>query len=849
MNRLLHSRYFQVVALVAFLMMLLIIRLFVLTVLEKEKWVEAATELSVKTVYTSAPRGEILDRNGKVLAGNKYTLSVQMSRGNMTDELTNQTIKKLIEVLDANGDTLYDNFPIKISDGKTFYYEQGTNTETFLETFGITEKLNAKDAFQRLRSFFKLDAALSDFEARKVMIVRNELAALGYKKYIPATVARNISRESIVAIEENGDQFPGVEVFTEVSRNYPNGNTGSHFLGYMGKISDAEKTKFVEKKGYKPTDLIGKDGLEKAYESALKGKDGEKKVQVDASGNLVKVIGETEAKKGKDVTLSVDLSLQKTAEKALKDALHTMQVGGTFNGKYGNYKMESAPNAQVGAVVALEVETGDVLAMASYPDYNPNLFAHGISSADWESLQSKNPRDPLAPAPLYNVATRSAVQPGSTFKMVTATAALQSGLNPNTRLYDDGYIEFGSKTFGCVAWNKFHKKHGYLNLQEALEVSCNYYFFDIATGQDFYTGQSLGYKNKMSIGMITDYAKQYGLGQATGIEIPETVTGVPSAKEKMANLKVALKNDLLAQSETFFNKTTVDNRKKLDKSINTICGWMGEELTRGEIEEKLRAGLGVKENQVSALSDLCKYTYFNQATWNVGDALNLSIGQGENAYTPLQMANYIATLGNNGVKNQISMVEKIEDHGTIEKRLSTKVKVDHDSYFNEIIGGMVRVANNSEGSLAGVFYGFPVTVAGKSGTAERAGKINPADEVAYIRQHLGAIAPELQWTNIETEMARIMKNYPDVYTTKDKAVRRAIMNLTDGRVTAEKMDQFKSNYDNFAWVVTMAPAEDPKIAVAVMVVQGGTATNAGPVAKEVLGKYFDRQEKKKGEYE
>ena len=493
-------------------------------------------------------------------------------------------------------------------------------------------------------------------------------------------------------------------------------------------------------------------------------------------------------------------------------------------------------------VVALDVKNGDVLAMASYPDFDPNLFANGISTADWKSLQSKNPRDPLAPAPLYNVAAKSAVQPGSTFKMVTATAALQCGLNPQQRLYDNGYVQLGNNSFGCVVWNLYHKKHGYLNLQEALEVSCNYYFFDAATGKNFYTGNSLGYKKKITIDTILDYAAQYGLGQPTGIEIPETVTKTPSKESKISGLRNSLKNVLLAEAESWFDQTTAADRSRLNQIISTITSWIGQDLTKSQLEDKLQQIDGVQKEKISALADLCKYTYINQATWNTGDALNIAIGQGINSYTPLQMAGYVATLGNKGVRNRISLVEKIEGRGTIEKDAPQKVQVDDDSYFDEIIGGMVRVANGSGGSLTRLFKGFPVTVAGKTGTAQRSGKINPVDEEEYIKNHLGAIAPSLSWADIQKEKKRLMESYPDIYTSRHTAVRRAVMNLSGGKVTAAKIDRYKANYDNFAWVVTMAPADNPKIAVAVMIAQGGTAANAGPVAREVMGKYFQQKE-------
>lgn len=158
----------------------------------------------------------------------------------------------------------------------------------------------------------------------------------------------------------------------------------------------------------------------------LRGSDGVRTVQVNANGELVNVISEIEEKKGDSVYLTIDAELQQTAERALEQALEKIQTAGTFESKYGNYKYGTAyPNANVGAAVAIEVETGDVLAMASCPDFDPNLFATGISNEDWQALQSKNTRDYLSPAPLYNVATRTAVQPGSTFKMVVATAAMK----------------------------------------------------------------------------------------------------------------------------------------------------------------------------------------------------------------------------------------------------------------------------------------------------------------------------------------------------------------------------------------------------------------------------------------
>ncbi len=886
---------------VMIMMAILGIRLFGLTVVEGRQWDEEASSISIKSISTSAPRGEILDRYGRVLAGNMPSFTVQFSAGELSNEEINRISQNLIHILEANGDEYYDDFPILIENGRFEYTYQKdiedwldaqampTNysaeqafdemrrrqnidegldkyaaqselqtvynifppisvknmkflkeldKESFLGRYYLDLDLTAEQAFMALREKFELSPALTDAEARKIMVIRNELSSQGYRKYMPAKIAGGVSNNTIVIIEEKNSDLPGVEVVAESVRYYPNGNTAAHVLGYLGQISESEKAEYVDEKGYSPTDMVGQEGLEKAFESTLKGQDGTKNVEVNAFGELVRVINETEPQKGKDIYLTIDLELQKTAEDALEQALTEIQKAGTFQSQWGNFKYGTAyKNANVGAVVALDVKTGDVLAMASYPDFDPNLFATGISKEDWNALQGQNLRDPLSPLPLFNVAARTAVQPGSTFKMVTATAALESGLDPNRKLRDGGYVKLGNRTYGCLIWNRYGGNHGYVNLAEALEVSCNYYFFDIATGRDFYKKTSLGLKEPMNIEKITSFAQQYGLGEKTGIEIPETVVTVPSQERKMAQIKSMLRNVLIGRAEMYFQKSVIDNKEKLKENIDTIVSWTEENPSRNELIERM-GKMGIKENLVETVVDLCKFTYFNQAAWTTGDELNIAIGQGENAYTPLQMANYVATIGNKGVHNQVSLIKGIEDEGTHVKEPGKKIGLDNEENLKYIIEGMKLVATGSKGSLKGTFGNFPVQVAGKSGTAERAGKINPPDEVEYIKQYLSRINASLKWADVENEMNRLLKEYPDIYTTRNYAVRQAVINLSNGKVNAAKMDAYKASYDPFAWVMAMAPADDPKIAVAVLLFQGGTAGYAAPVAREVIGKYL-----------
>lgn len=896
------NRENQILFVILLLMGALVVRLFTLTVVQADQWREAAEAISIKSIYTAAPRGEIRDRYGRLLAGNRPSFTIHFSVGNLPDEEINNQALAVMQLLEANDDAVIDNLPI-VPDGTGGYvytyqkliedwlvsqdmpadysaeqafnelrerngidpgldrfeaqtalqslysvyppisvrgmkYLQQLEQESFLGRYYLDVELSAGEAFRSLRDVFRIDPSLSDADARRIMTVRNEISAQGYMSYLPAAIAKEVSDQTIVTLEERGMELTAVEVVAEPIRYYPNGTTAAHLLGYLGPISESQKAAYVEK-GYSPTDLVGKDGIERSQEDILRGVDGIRNVVVNAFGEYVRTISDSSAEKGKDIFLTIDLELQKTAEQALEQALAQIRVAGTFRSVYGDYKFGRAyPNANVGAVVAIDVETGDVLAMASYPAYDPNLFATGISQADWDALQSVNPRDPLSPLPLFNVASRTAVQPGSTFKMVTATAALESGLDPTRRLRDGGAVKVGNRTYGCILWNMYGGNHGYVDLYEAMEVSCNYYFFDLAAGRDFYRGTSLGLDEPMSIEKITSYAEQFGLGKATGIEIPETVVAVPSEERKMSAMKNYLKNVLIGRAEMYFEDAVIADKTLLMEQIGTIVGWTEENPSRSTILARL-GELGIRDDMVETVGDLCKFTYFNQAAWTLGDELNISIGQGENAYTPLQIANYMATIGNEGIHNTVSLLHYIQGEGRAEKPEGVAIDLQEPALLEDIIEGMRRVAHGSAGSARAIFSRFPVQVAAKTGTAERAGKINPPDEVEYLKTYLRRINPSLAWDDVETEMERLLKDYPDVYRTRNTAARQAVLNLSRGKVTVAGIDAYKAEYDNFSWFVAMAPVEDPKIAVAVLLFQGGSGGYAGPVAREVIGKYLE----------
>lgn len=908
-NKLLNSRFYQILILTILLVLILCIRLFVLTVPQHEKWNAEAQSQNTKELTTTAPRGEILDRYGRVIATNKQIFTVSFNVSGLSTEEINSAAYGIVKILEENGDEYADNFPILIFEGENgslfgysfdeqktewlkgkgfssdFTAEEAFNalrntyeidpsldrydamTElqdtygvyppinvknmqftydedktSFLTKYGLDEDLTAEEAFKELRENYSIDEDLSDKEVRKIFRIREEVKNVGYNKYRSSTIAKDVSNETVVYIEELSGTLPGVEVSSESVRYYPNGSTLAHVIGYMGSISDSQYEEYVTDKGYNATDLIGKDGIEASMESYLKGTDGIKSVRVDSGGNYIDTVSETEPVAGKNVYLTVDLELQKVAEEALEEAIEKTQSGGTFQGNYGSSRMSKYSNCASGAAVAIDIETGDVLAMASYPDYDPNIFAEGISTKDWESVQSTNPRDYMAPTPLYNIATKSAIQPGSTFKPVTAVAALKCGLNPDMQIYDGRYIMVGGRKWGCSVYNSYGGSHGSQTMVTGIQNSCNYYFYCIATGINWNTGASLGYDEEITIEKIMEAAKEFGLGEPTGIELAEGTTSLASAEKKMQSMKNSLWSALYNSASSYWPQSVVEDDEKLRKDIDTIVSWTEENPSRGEIIERVKEETSVKEDEAESLTDLCKYSYFNQAQWTVGDEFNISIGQGDNAYTPLQMANYVATLGNDGKRNQVSIVKGIEGEGEKEKDEPYQIDVASED-LDKVLEGMRRVATN--GTLAGYFRNFKYSVAGKTGTAERSGYINPADEVEYVKSNLSRITSKVTWQEVEETMEELMKEDREKYPTENDAVDAALILASDKTVTQAQIDQYKDTYDHFAWVITMAPVEDPKIAVVVMLVQGGISSNAAPVAREIIGSYLDNE----GKYE
>ncbi|KAF5046863.1 Penicillin binding protein transpeptidase domain protein [anaerobic digester metagenome] len=642
---------------------------------------------------------------------------------------------------------------------------------------------SAEEVFSMLRESLKISSDINDYEMRNILVIRERYNKTSYLSYHPVDVCYSISEKTVAMISERSHELNGINVEIEPLRYYPGYDTAAHVLGYLGKIAqDYEVQDYVVNKGYSTDDIIGKTGLEEKFEDYLRGEKGKKTVEVNNVGKTIRSVSSQAPVPGDDLYLTIDSRLQRSAEESLKKGLEQIQVGGVFESEWGNFVFKDKyKNAQSGALVVLNVKTGEVLALANYPSYDLNMFSTGISSEDWNSLMNDS-KNPLAPRPLYNIAMLTAIQPGSTFKMVTSLAALEKGVDPNKTVYCAGTMEVGDRHFSCWIYNMFGGAHGSQTMYEAIMNSCNFYFYTTVLGENLATGQK--HTVKVDAEDIIEMADKLGLDDKTGIEIDipqEASGGAPSIEGKKLNIRVYLRIFLEANIEKYLQDGYSIDAGMKNEIVEEIVSWIDrdEPMTRGEVYDgliKLKLNPDKTNDYNVPLVDILKYSYINQAVWNVGDNLNISIGQGNNSYTTLQMANYVATIANGGYRRNVSLIKEIKTYDGknsdyVPLRESERIELSDYSHLDVLKEGMRMVSENDS---AKPYKNFPVQVGSKTGTAQKEG------------------------TN------------PD---------------------TGEP-------YADFAWYVAFAPYDDPQIAVACVLFEGGSGRYPTPIVREVIGEYL-----------
>ncbi len=462
------------------------------------------------TYYTriSAARGQILDRNGNVLVGNRAAFSLSIVNEvlfNSSDP--NEALRKLTNMCDQLGLSFIDHFPVTMEKPYRYTTEDysgewnGYFTD-FLIDRGWDTDISAPQLIRYLKDRYNIPETWTEAEARRVISLRYELQ-LRYSTSLPVyTLLKDVDSTALASLTELNT--PGLVVNTSTTRVY-NTDYAAHILGYIG-LMNPEEWEVYQDHGYSMDAYVGKTGLEEAFELELHGTDGLLETTIAEDGTILEEHYITEPVAGSNVELTIDLNLQEVAE----DELESLILDLRENGLKGT---DSGKDVEGGAVVVMSVKTGEVLACCSYPTYDLSTYFEDYN----EILQQDYD-------PLYNRALQAAYPPGSIFKMVTTVAAIDSGaIEPQTYIYDKGiYDRFSDAAYypRCMLWTTQGLTHGSINVTEALAVSCNYYFYEAAwmTGMD----------------EIDKVSKALGLGESTGIELYEATGRRANAETKKA---------------------------------------------------------------------------------------------------------------------------------------------------------------------------------------------------------------------------------------------------------------------------------------------------------------------------
>ena len=570
----------------------------------------------------TASRGIITDRNGKVLVSNRLAYTLVFDRSGFDDDAAlNAAILRLVQLCEETGTGWNDTLPIgRVGNFLRYSNARSETFDKFIEKNDLTSGASGRQLLSELRELYHVDESLSEREARLIVGVRYELHSRD-----SYTFAEDVSTEVLSLITDG--RYEGVTIRTASARVY-NTALAAHILGTIGPIwqeewSSNEDTGYVgyADKGYSMNDLVGKDGVEKAFESYLRGTDGRRLITTDETGKITGELYTREPQPGGTVALTLDIDLQADVEAALAETISGM--------------IDKDSNERGGAAAVVSVGTGEVLALASYPTYDLSTF-----NEDYDELVNDQR------LPMFNRATQGIYAPGSTFKMVTAVAALESGIiTPSSIIQDRGiYTYYKDPQPMCWIYSQTGSTHGRINVSQAITDSCNYFFYDV--------GRLTGIRT------LDSYASQFGLGQSTGIEIGDS-SGVLASPE---------------------------------------------------------------------------WAESHDQEWTDGQTITAAIGQSYNLFTPLQLANYVATLVGGGDHYQAHLLKNVKAYDNsrllymYDDKPINAVEMS-DTTLSAVTRGMHELTVS--GSVAYAFENCVVSAGAKTGSAQVGTDIANGVFVAY----------------------------------------------------------------------------------------------------------------------
>lgn len=597
---------------------ILLIQLFSLQIVHGTEYRESSNTRLTRESTIEPARGNIDDRNGTVLATTKTGYSVELYKTKSSNEELNSTILKIVNLLEENEDTYVNNFPI--NNDLEFTYTSQEKINNWKKKYNISEKTTPEECIKLFKEKYEItNENISD--VLKIISIRYEITIKGYSSTKSIEIAEDISKTSAIQFNEQNAEFPGVNIVEEPIRVYTQGSLAAHILGYIRKI-DSDELKEKSDEGYTLNDYIGKMGVEYVFENYLRGEKGTKQIDMSVDGTIEGEYIEKEAVSGSTVTLTIDADLQSKVENIMADSVKELQRAG----KKTDYA----------SAVLMNVQDGEILAMCSYPTFEPEVFLGVLQNDVWQDINENSK--------LLNTAVQSQNAPGSTFKMVVAAAALEEGvITESEYVYDKGIYPYGHNPV-CWYYTQYKRGHGNVNVKTALQKSCNCFFYEM--------GRRLG------VDTIAKYARYFGLGEKTGVELTGETTGT-----------VASTSEATRRGETWYESNVFS------------------------------AAIGQSYNNYSPLQ-MARYVSM--------------IANGGNYLRPT-IIKEIKDIDGNKVSDE-EVDKYVNELLGINSDYNPEVEVSQET-LNTIKAGM-RLVTSSGGTAYSVFKNFNYSVAGKTGSAQ-----------------------------------------------------------------------------------------------------------------------------------
>lgn len=669
------------------------IRLFHWQIVDGEEYLAQANATSVSTVAIDAARGEILDRNGNPLVTNQTAYKIVFEKPYMTTETMNQTIHTLVELMVERNEEWNDELPIQLNkNGEYVFEEDREEAIAFLKGksfLNVNAYTSAELCIKQLSDLYDVDMEqYSKQELLRLLSVRYNMTMETFSTNMPYTFADSVSKDTVSIIEENSHELPGVTVKVTTMRYYENGSLAPHLLGTIGKLS-AEEYEQLQSQGYTYDDVIGKSGIESAFESELRGTDGKQVIELNNDGSVASSIVKEEPVQGNTIYTTLDSNLQSVAFSSLAKNVKAARAEGIeLNEK------NSGEDCVAGAAVVLNVKDFSVLAAATYPSYDLSKYTEDPDYYN-KLLEDET-------LPLFNRALNGSFTPGSVYKPLVAAAALQEGIIDEYETVTCNHIyEFYAPSFtpSCMGY------HGKTNVKQGLAYSCNVFFYDV--------GRRLGIED------MDLYSESFGLGVKTGIEIGESEGILASPSYRASAGGIWQPGDVIqaaiGQSDNSFTPiqlatycaTIANNGTRLQAHIvDKITDYTRETvISETEPEVMEQTGVSLKNLKIvqQGMRSVCTEGTASKVFGNYGIAVAGKTGTAENP----NHSDNVVFIGYAPYDNPEIAVAVVLEYGASGKYSMAVAKDIFDAYFYGKVldenGNMITpgIADSAEGIQTG----------------------------------------------------------------------------------------------------------------------------------------------------